>query len=334
MSEKGAGAPLLTCAHLSKTFPAERKKRLHAVSDVSLSLEEGETLGLVGESGCGKSTLARLLVRLLKPDAGEIRFRGQEITSLPEKDFRALRRQLQMVFQDPYASLDPRMSVREVIAEPLVTHRLSGGKKQTTERVLQLMDDVGLPGEFIGRYPHQFSGGQRQRIGIARALAAEPALIVCDEPVSALDVSVQNQILNLLRALQKDRHLTYLFISHDLSVVRYMADRICVMFLGKICEIGPVELVYTDPRHPYTRFLLDAVPVPDPHQREEAPLLKGEPPSPVDPPSGCRFRTRCPRADAACAAKEPPLREADGRLAACFHPLEPTKPEKNEEKDR
>ena len=200
--------PLLECSHLSKTFPAGGKKRLHAVSDVSLWLEEGETLGLVGESGCGKSTLARLLIRLLKPDSGEIRFRGQEIISLPEKEFRSLRRQLQMVFQDPYASLDPRMSVREVIAEPLVTHRLCEGKKRTTERVLELMDDVGLPGEFIGRYPHQFSGGQRQRIGIARALAAEPALIVCDEPVSALDVSVQNQILNLLRALQRDRHLT------------------------------------------------------------------------------------------------------------------------------
>ena len=309
---------LLEARNLTKEFPAVGKKKIHAVSDVSLEIREGETLGVVGESGCGKSTLGRLLICTLKPDSGEILFRGQSVTGMKSEEFRPLRREMQLVFQDPYASLDPRMTVRDLIAEPLETWRLCPGREATTDRVRELMRAVGMPEEFLYRYPHQFSGGQRQRIGIARAIAADPAFLVCDEPVSALDVSVQNQILNLLKELKQTRRLTYLFISHDLSVVRYLADRICVMFLGKICEMGPVQEVCRHPRHPYTRFLLDAVPAPDPGKKgKPVRLLKGEPPSPADPPSGCRFRTRCPYATERCAKEEPVLREIDGVQAAC-----------------
>ena len=314
---------ILEGRHLSKDFPAGRRKKLHAVSDVSLSLREGETLAIVGESGCGKSTLGRLLIRLTVPSAGEVWYRGERIDGLPERDFRKMRRKLQLIFQDPYASLNPRMTVRDIIAEPLETWCVYPTKKETTEKVLELMDSVGVPGEFLYRYPHQFSGGQRQRIGIARAIALNPEVIVCDEPVSALDVSVQNQVLNLLRELQDERGLTYLFISHDLSVVRHIADRVAVMFLGRIVETGPVEEVFRDPHHPYTSFLADAVPLPDPHRREEEiRLLSGELPSPVDPPSGCVFRTRCPYAQDICAAVDPPLEgEGEGgRAAACHLP--------------
>ena len=305
---------------LTKEFPAAGKKKIHAVSGVSLQILEGETLGLVGESGCGKSTLGRLLIRLLTPTSGEVFFRGRSITGMSEREFLPFRREMQLVFQDPYASLDPRMSVRDLIAEPLETWKLCEGREAVTQRVCELLQAVGVPEEFLRRYPHQFSGGQRQRIGIARAIAADPAFIVCDEPVSALDVSVQNQILNLLKELKASRRLTYLFISHDLSVVRYLSDRVCVMFLGKICEIGPTEELYRHPRHPYTRFLLDAVPVPDPARRgEEIRLLKGEPPNPADPPSGCRFRTRCPLATERCAAEEPALRDLGGVQAACHY---------------
>jgi oligopeptide/dipeptide ABC transporter ATP-binding protein len=292
---------------------------VHAVSDVSLQIGEGETLGIVGESGCGKSTLGRVLIRMIQPTSGDVFFRGKAFSEMNETEFHPVRRQLQMIFQDPYASLNPRMSVRDIIAEPLETWKVCGRKEETTERVLELMKDVGLPGEFLYRYPHQFSGGQRQRIGIARAIAADPALIVCDEPTSALDVSVQNQILNLLRELQQARGLSYLFISHNISVVRHISDRIAVMFLGKICETGPTEKVFSAPQHPYTRFLLEAVPQPDPRKRTEtAALLQGEPPSPIDPPSGCRFRTRCPHATERCAAEEPVLKEtAAGTEAAC-----------------
>ncbi len=311
---------LLEARELTKEFPISGKKSVHAVSGVSLEILEGETLGLVGESGCGKSTLGRLLIRIQQPNSGEVLFRGQNITAMKDREFLPLRKEMQLVFQDPYASLDPRMTVRDLISEPLETWHLCAGREAVTSRMRELMTAVGMPEEFLYRYPHQFSGGQRQRIGIARAIAADPSFIVCDEPVSALDVSVQNQILNLLKSLKESRNLTFLFISHDMSVVRYLADRVCVMFLGKLCEIGPTEEVYRHPRHPYTRFLLDAVPVPDPAQRgKEIRLLKGEPPSPADPPSGCRFRTRCPFATERCAAEEPKLRELGGVQAACHH---------------
>ena len=310
---------LLEARELTKEFPAG-KKRVYAVSGVSLQIMEGETLGLVGESGCGKSTLGRLLIRTLKPTSGEVLFRGQSVTAMGNRAFKPRRKEMQLVFQDPYASLDPRMTVRDLIAEPIETWRLCRSREEVTARVKELLGAVGLPEEFLYRYPHQFSGGQRQRIGIARAIAADPSFIVCDEPVSALDVSVQNQILNLLKELKASRKLTFLFISHDLSVVRYLSDRVCVMFLGKICEIGPTEEVYRNPRHPYTRFLLDAVPAPDPSRRgREIRLLKGEPPSPADPPSGCRFRTRCPYATERCAREEPALRDLGGVLVACHH---------------
>ena len=312
---------LLEARDLTKEFPAGRKT-IHAVSGVSLQIREGETLGLVGESGCGKSTLGRLMIRALTPTAGEILFRGQNITAMKDRDFKPLRKEMQLVFQDPFASLDPRMSVRDLIAEPIETWQLCRSRDETTVRVRELLRAVGIPEEFLTRYPHQFSGGQRQRIGIARAIAADPSFIVCDEPVSALDVSVQNQILNLLKELKASRELTFLFISHDLSVVRYLADRVCVMFLGKRCEIGPTEELYRHPRHPYTRFLIDAIPVPDPSQRgKEIRLLKGEPPSPADPPSGCRFRTRCPCATELCAKEEPALQDLGGVRVACHHPL-------------
>jgi oligopeptide/dipeptide ABC transporter ATP-binding protein len=309
---------LVEARNLVKEFPAAGRKTVQAVSGVSLQIREGETLGLVGESGCGKSTFGRLLIRTIEPTSGEVLFRGRSVTGMKDSEFRPYRKDMQLVFQDPYASLNPRMTVRDLVAEPIETWHLCDSREKVTERVLELLHAVGVPEEFLYRYPHQFSGGQRQRIGIARAIAADPAFIVCDEPVSALDVSVQNQILNLLKNLKATRNLTYLFISHDLSVVRYLADRVCVMFLGKICEIGPTEEVYRHPRHPYTRFLLDAVPVPDPAQRgKEVRLLKGEPPSPADPPNGCRFRTRCPYATERCAAEEPVLRDTDGVQCAC-----------------
>ena len=310
---------LLEARNLSRDFPAGHHKLVHAVSDVSVQIAEGETLGIVGESGCGKSTLGRMLIRMIPPTSGDVFFLGKAFSGMNEAEFRPIRRQLQMIFQDPYASLNPRMSVRDIIAEPLETWKICGSREKTTERVLELMQDVGLNEEFLHRYPHQFSGGQRQRIGIARAIAADPSLIVCDEPTSALDVSVQNQILNLLGRLQRARGLSYLFISHNISVVRHVSDRIAVMFLGKICETGPTEAVFNAPQHPYTKFLLAAVPKPDPRERSEtAPLLQGEPPSPMDPPSGCRFRTRCPYATERCAAEEPRLQKtAAGTEAAC-----------------
>ncbi len=297
---------LLEARGLTKEFPLDRKRCVHAVGGVTLAVNEGETLAIVGESGCGKSTLGRMLIGALPPTSGEVRFRGRTITGLRERDFSTYRRQLQLIFQDPYASLDPRMKVRDLIAEPLVTHKICATKDDVTHRVLNLMEAVGIPADYLNRYPHQFSGGQRQRIGIARAIALNPALIVCDEPVSALDVSVQNQILNLLRELQEKRGLTYVFISHDLSVVRHISDRICVMFLGKVMEMGSTEDVFAEARHPYTQFLLDSMLPPNPHRRgQRTRFLEGEPPSPIDPPSGCCFRTRCPFATELCANEEP-----------------------------
>lgn len=309
---------LLEARNLFKTFPADRHRSVQAVSGVSLELQEGTTLGLVGESGCGKSTLGRLMMHLIPPDSGEILIRGIPVTGLSERDFMKYRRMLQMVFQDPYASLNPRMNVRNLIAEPLETYRMHETEEETTRHVLELMKTVGLPEGYLYRYPHQFSGGQRQRIAIARAIAPDPDLIVCDEPVSALDVSVQNQILNLLKKLQHTRGLTYLFISHDLSVIRYISDRIAVMYLGKICETGPTEEVFREPLHPYTRFLTASVPLPDPHRRgEKRQMLTGEIPSPLSPPAGCRFHTRCPYATKKCAGEEPALRRCGGRQVAC-----------------
>ena len=313
---------LLRAERLVKTFPVKGGV-VHAVSDVSFTIRQGETLGLVGESGCGKSTLARLLMDLIKPTSGRVCFEGQYIDQLTGASRRQARRRMQMIFQDPYASLDPRMTVGSIFMEPLTAHRIGGSRRERVDLARSLMEQVGLRPEFYARYPHQFSGGQRQRIGIARALALDPQLVICDEPVSALDVSIQAQILNLLGDLQQQRGLTYLFISHDLNVVRYLSDRVMVMFLGQICEFSPTEPLYTRPRHPYTKFLLESVPQPDPTRRDEdRALLIGEVSSPVNPPSGCRFHPRCPHADDLCRRQPPDLVEmGPGHLCACHHPL-------------
>jgi oligopeptide transport system ATP-binding protein len=311
---------LLRAERLVKEFPV-RRGVVHAVSDVSFEVRRGETLCVVGESGCGKSTLGRLLLRLIEPTSGRVFMEGQEITALSPKALREARQRMQMIFQDPYASLDPRMTVGQIIREPLATYRI-GAPREQEARVRELMEKVGIRPEFYARYPHQFSGGQRQRIGIARALALNPRLIVCDEPVSALDVSIQAQIINLLRELQREFGLTFLFISHDLSVVRYIADRVCVMFLGKLCEMGDAEALYQRPMHPYTRFLLESVPLPNPENRHRArQILTGEVGSPLNPPAGCRFHPRCPYATDLCKEKEPPLVERGGRMVACHHAL-------------
>lgn len=292
---------------------------VHAVTDVNLNVYEGETLGVVGESGCGKSTLGRLILHLLTPTRGSVSFDGRDLSQLKEAELRDMRKQMQMVFQDPYASLNPRLKIRDIVAEPLITHKITSGKEEDTAIVEDLLRKCGIRPEFMYRYPHQFSGGQRQRVSIARALALNPRLIVCDEPVSALDVSIQSQILNLLGDLQAEMNLTYIFISHDLSVVRYLSDRVCVMFLGKVCELGVTRDIYANPIHPYTKFLLEAVPLPDPEKRKEAKdMLTGEIPSPVNPPSGCHFRTRCPYATEHCAKEVPVLKEVEpGRFVAC-----------------
>ena len=309
---------------LTKTFPAKgqgRKAVLHAVTQVDLAVYEGETLALVGESGCGKSTLGRLLLGLLPPTQGQAFFDGEDLAALSPRALRALRRQMQMVFQDTAASLNPRLDILGILSEPLRIHQLCP-RGDFPARCAALLDQVGLPRDLLGRYPHELSGGQRQRVGIARALALSPRLVVCDEPVSALDVSVQAQVLNLLADLQAARGLTYVLISHDLGVVRHSADRVCVMFLGRVCEVGPTKDLFTAPRHPYTKFLLAAVPRPDPTCRgREEDLLAGEIPSPVHPPSGCPFRTRCPYAQEICAQQVPPLEGAGDHQAACHFPL-------------
>ncbi len=315
---------LLETRDLTKEYPLnsnlgiKSRQVVHAVSGVSFEIYEGETLSLVGESGCGKSTLGRMLMRLIEPTEGQILFEGQDITGYSERQMRQVYQKIQMIFQDPYASLDPRMKVGQLIGEPLVTHRVCKSREETCGRVRELMHMVGIRPELIDRYPHQFSGGQRQRIGIARALALNPRLIVCDEPVSALDVSIQSQILNLLRDLQQEFKLTYLFISHDLGVVHYISDRICVMFLGKVCEIGDTQEIYRRPLHPYTKFLLQAVPSMDPNKRQKREqILAGEIPSAVAPPSGCRFRTRCPYAKEVCGEREPEMKDVGERNVAC-----------------
>lgn len=308
---------------VKSSFGAKRSGCVHAVSHVSIPIYKGETLGLVGESGCGKSTLGRILARLDKPTAGTVEFHGTEITGLSEKEIIPFYRKIQMIFQDPYASLDPRMTVRKIIAEPLEAQRLLKTRAEIDARVQELMAMVGIRPELINRYPHQFSGGQRQRIGIARALALEPELIICDEPVSALDVSIQSQILNLLVDLQKKLHLTYVFISHDLSVVHYISDRVCVMFLGVICEIGPTEDIFQKPLHPYTHFLIHSLLEPDPDKpQSENALLSGEIPSNVNLPKGCKFCGRCPFAQGVCSREDPPLVDAGkDRKIACHFPL-------------
>ncbi len=309
--------------HLSKTFPVKGQGKgaaLHAVSGVDLAVYEGETLALVGESGCGKSTLGRLLLGLLPPTQGQVFFDGQDLAALPPARLRALRRQMQLVFQDT-AALNPRWTVGQSLAEPLRIHNLCP-RGEYAARGAALLTQVGLAPDLLDRYPHQLSGGQRQRVGLARALALSPRLVVCDEPVSALDVSVQAQMLNLLADLQRAQGLTYVLISHDLGVVRHSADRVCVMFLGRVCEVGPTQALFSAPRHPYTKFLLDSVPRPDPTRRgESGPPLAGEIPSPVHPPSGCRFRSRCPYAQDICAQTVPPLTGAGDHQAACHFPL-------------
>ena len=321
----GPGAPaLFEVSGLEKTFaPRDGSaggRVLRAVAGVDLNIVEGECLALVGESGCGKSTLGRLLVRLLEPSAGMIRFRGRDVAHLRGAELKAFRREAQVVFQDPYGSLDPRMRVRDIVAEPLVVHRI-GTAAERAERVRAALARVGLSPEHAERWPHEFSGGQRQRIGIARALVLESRFVFCDEPVSALDVSVQAQILNLLRELQSSLGLTYLFVSHNLAVVRQVADRIALMYLGRIVEIAPADTLFARPRHPYARALLASVPVPDPKRRRASLPLGGEIPSPLDPPPGCAFHPRCPKADARCRAEVPVLAvHGDGTSVACHHP--------------
>jgi oligopeptide transport system ATP-binding protein len=326
--EVAEGEHLMAAQNVKKYFPVKKGMlnrevaRVHAVDDVTIAVKEGETLGLVGESGCGKSTFGRCLVRLLEPTAGKIDFQGRDITHLGARELRPLRRQMQIIFQDPYASLNPRKRVGSIIADPLRIHDM-GSSKERKSQVQELMEKVGLQPEHYNRFPHEFSGGQRQRIGVARALALQPKLIVADEPVSALDVSIQAQIVNLLDDLQGEFKLTYIFIAHDLGVVRHVSDRIAVMYLGKVVELSPAEELYTRPIHPYTEAMLSAVPIPDPdvtEQRERI-ILEGDVPNPISPPPACRFHPRCRYATDVCRQVEPPLVDyGGGHYAACHHP--------------
>ncbi len=326
MSENGD--VLLRVENLVKYFPIFKTSfgvfksqagSVRAVDDVSFFIKKGETLGLVGESGCGKSTTGRTILQLYRPTSGSVYFDGDDLVTLKGETLRKKRRQMQMIFQDPYASLNPRMNVQEIVGEPMIIHNLAHGA-EVRERVKQLLSLVGLNSAMIDRYPHEFSGGQRQRIGVARALALEPSLIVCDEPISALDVSIQAQVVNLLEDLQRDLNLTYLFIAHDLSMVHHISQRVAVMYLGIIAEVAARDELYAHPLHPYTQALLSAVPIPDPmvEEKRQRIILEGDVPSPVNPPSGCRFRTRCPIAQEICAQSRPEFRElATGHWVAC-----------------
>jgi len=310
---------LVRVRNLVKHFPVENSDDVvRAVDGVSFEILRGETLGLVGESGCGKSTVGRCLLRLIEPTSGEIDFEGRDVVKMGRSEMRDLRREMQIVFQDPYASLNPRMKVGDIIAEPLVIHQI-GNRQERRERVANLMSKVGLDPDYMNRYSHEFSGGQRQRIGVARTLALNPKLIVADEPVSALDVSVQAQVVNLFQDLQEEFGLTYLFISHGLAVVEHISSRVAVMYLGRIVEIASAVDLYREPLHPYTQALLSAIPIPDPKQKRNRIVLQGDVPTPINPPSGCRFRTRCPMAIDECAAIDPQLREiTPGHSVACI----------------
>jgi oligopeptide transport system ATP-binding protein len=309
------GEILVSVRDVVKRFPihggifSREVASVKAVSGVSLDIRKGETLGLVGESGCGKSTLGRCILRLIEPTSGSVHFRGQDITRLPNAEMRRLRRNMQIIFQDPYASLNPRMTVEDILAEPLEIHRIARTRAERMQRIYRLLDLCGLRKEAVERYPHEFSGGQRQRICIARALAVEPEFIVCDEPVSALDVSIQAQIVNLMMDLQKELGLTYLFIAHDLKVVEHISTRVAVMYLGKVVELATADELYADPKHPYTRALLSAIPVPDPTYYKDRIILRGDVPSPITPPSGCHFHPRCPIARENCKVDVPQLRD-------------------------
>nr|WP_231633351.1 oligopeptide/dipeptide ABC transporter ATP-binding protein [Numidum massiliense] len=302
---------ILDVQHVKKYFTVERGAQLRAVDDVSFYIRQGETFGLVGESGCGKSTLGRTIIRLYEATAGKVLYKGKEVHKKTNKQMRQFNREMQMIFQDPYASLNPRMPVGDIIAEGIDIHGLAGSKQERQSRIYELLETVGLNREHANRYPHEFSGGQRQRIGIARALAVEPEFIVADEPISALDVSIQAQVVNLLRQLQREKGLTYLFIAHDLSMVKHISDRVGVMYLGSLVEVANSEDLYDEPLHPYTHALLSAIPIPDPEveQGRERIVLEGDVPSPINPPSGCRFRTRCPHAMPVCAEQSPTFAE-------------------------
>jgi peptide/nickel transport system ATP-binding protein len=321
---------LLEIRDLKKHFPvgeglfSRNKGAVKAVDGVNLTVEEGETLGLVGESGCGKSTLGRTILRLIEPTGGEVIFQGKNLLALSQRELRDMRRQMQIIFQDPYASLNPRMRVGDIVGEGLEIHKLAKGKAKR-ERVFELLHQVGLREEHYDRYPHEFSGGQRQRIGIARALAVSPKFIVCDEPVSSLDVSIQAQIINLLQELQEKMHLTYLFISHDLRVVEHISHRVAIMYLGKVVEIAKSDSIYQDAKHPYTKALLSAVPITDKSKKKERIVLEGDVPSPVNPPSGCTFHPRCSYREAICDKTEPPLEFTAGGHGVACHVFGPNK---------
>ena len=324
MSENSQNDYLVEARNLVKYYPIlggvflKEVAAVKAVDDVSLTIRSGETMGLVGESGCGKTTFGRAILRLEEPTAGEVIFKGRNLLACGSKEMRGLRKQMQIIFQDPFSSLNPRKTIAQIIGEPLLVHGMKN-RKQREERVLYLLDVVGLRPEQMRRYPHMFSGGQRQRIGVARALALNPELIVCDEAVSALDVSIQAQVLNLLKDLQQEFGLTYLFISHDLHVVEHISDRVAVMYLGKIVELATSKELYKRPLHPYSQALLSASPMPDPKRKHKRIILKGDVPSPIDPPSGCRFHTRCIYARDLCSRKEPALREIESRHFAACH---------------